>query len=118
MRLPSAIPIPKLNLLLSDADFNCSKSDFFIFIDALKACLESIPNEGVFYETPQWAKLRYETLKKYRKCCLCGSTENLHVDHIQPRSLYPALELDAENMQVLCQRCNLAKSNKDEEDYR
>ena len=88
-------------------------------IDALKECLSGVnDNQHSFYETPQWQKLRYETLRKYRKCCLCGSSENLHVDHIKPRSVFPALELEPENMQVLCQKCNLAKSNRDNEDYR
>ena len=42
----------------------------------------------------------------------------MHVDHIKPRSLYPDLELEFENLQVLCKYCNLEKSNKDEIDYR
>ena len=87
-------------------------------IEAIKTCLESVPDEGGFYESPQWQKLRYETLRKYRKCCLCGSNENLHVDHIKPRSKFPTLELDADNLQVLCKRCNLAKLNHDCDDYR
>jgi X-X-X-Leu-X-X-Gly heptad repeat protein len=42
----------------------------------------------------------------------------LHVDHIKPRSLYPARALDPENLQVLCRDCNLGKSNKDATDWR
>ena len=99
--------------------FHCHHSKAHEIIDALKNCLAGIDdNRQSFYESPAWQKLRYETLKKYRKCCLCGSTENLHVDHIKPRSRFPALELDPDNLQVLCQRCNLAKSNHDTEDYR
>ena len=88
-------------------------------IDALEECLSGIDdNQQSFYELPQWQKLRYAILKKYRKCCLCGSIENLHVDHIKPRSRFPALELEPDNLQVLCKRCNLAKLNHDCEDYR
>lgn len=72
-----------------------------------------------FYLTPAWMQLRKKVLRKYGKVCMkCGNTENIHVDHIKPRSLFPELELDFENMQVLCQTCNSAKSNRDYTDYR
>lgn len=87
-------------------------------INALENCLGSVSTTESFFESPAWQRLRYETLKKHRKCVLCGSTSNLHVDHIKPRSKYPELALDPDNLQVLCGRCNLAKSNKDSEDYR
>jgi len=88
-------------------------------IAALQNCIAEIDeNKGGFFESPQWQRLRYETLKRDRKCVLCGSTDNLHCDHIKPRSLYPEMELDPDNLQTMCKRCNLAKSNKDEIDYR
>lgn len=97
--------------------FHYSKAHYVI--DALKECLAGIDvNQQSFYDSPAWQELRYKTLRRFRKCCLCGSTENLHCDHIKPRSLYPALELEPDNMQILCQRCNIAKSNHDSEDYR
>jgi len=99
--------------------FHLHHSKALQIIDALRACIGDIDeNKGAFYESPLWQRLRYETLKKYRACCLCGSTDQLHVDHIKPRSLYPALELEPDNMQVLCKSCNIAKSNRDTEDYR
>ena len=64
--------------------------------------------------------LYYNVLKDANgRCALCGATKNerpLHVDHIKPRSrggktLY-------ENLQVLCSKCNQAKSNKDDKDFR
>lgn len=73
-----------------------------------------------FYTSWQWSKLRFEILKKYGpRCMLCGETEGkIVVDHIKPRSKYPELELDPDNMQVLCDTCNRGKGNKDETDFR
>jgi hypothetical protein len=99
--------------------FHMHHSKGLAIIDALQACIATIDNDrGSFYESPAWQRLRYETLKKYRECCLCGSSRNLHVDHVKPRSKHPELALEPENLQVLCQQCNLAKSNRDSEDYR
>lgn len=44
------------------------------------------------------------------KCVYCDSTENIHLDHIIPFSKGGATCL--ENLQLLCQKCNLEKSNK------
>ena len=41
----------------------------------------------------------------------CGSKEDIQVDHILPRSLYPKLALLKQNVQILCKKCNLKKSN-------
>lgn len=73
-----------------------------------------------FYSSPKWLKLRYDVLLLYGgRCQLCSSANTeLHVDHIKPRSKYPKLELDPNNLQVLCRDCNLGKSNKDETDFR
>lgn len=77
-----------------------------------------------FYKSREWRDLRYRALKLHgRRCQCCGATPDrngvvLHVDHIKPRSHYPSLELDLNNLQVLCEDCNLGKSNKDDEDFR
>lgn len=76
-----------------------------------------------FYESRKWRSLRLEVLlEQGRKCCVCGrSPKNgivLHVNHIKPRSKYPELELVKSNLQVLCEDCNLGKSNYYEEDWR
>ncbi len=76
-----------------------------------------------FYWSDEWRRVRYIALKASRGCCeLCGEGPSpgkpLHVDHIKPRSLYPNLELDIKNLQVLCADCNLGKGNRDQVDWR
>jgi 5-methylcytosine-specific restriction endonuclease McrA len=72
-----------------------------------------------FYMTPEWRKLRIKVLRKYgRSCMKCNDTKKIHVDHIKPRSLFPELEMDFENLQVLCKVCNEEKSNHHYTDYR
>jgi len=61
-------------------------------------------------------RLRYRILKRDSfKCCACGRTPavdpscELHIDHIVPWSKGgPTIE---ENLQTLCEQCNLGKSN-------
>jgi hypothetical protein len=69
-----------------------------------------------FYESQHWRELRFHILKSQgRKCALCHTTGGvLHVDHIKPRSKYPHLELDPCNLQVLCEDCNLGKTDSDD----
>lgn len=71
----------------------------------------------------EWKEVRYKALKLGNgSCCLCGATAKdgikLHVDHIKPKSLYPHLEYELNNLQVLCEICNVGKSNKDDTDWR
>ena len=76
-----------------------------------------------FYSSPAWLKLRYKTLIRYDSTCMAckrpkSQTGSLHVDHIKPRSKYPHLALDPENLQILCMECNIGKSNRFEHDHR
>ena len=77
-----------------------------------------------FYLSDEWRKLRYRVIRKYKATCMaCGRNYRthkviIHVDHIKPRSKYPHLALVFENMQVLCEDCNLGKGNTDEIDWR
>ena len=77
-----------------------------------------------FYTSKEWRRLRYRVLCKYQaKCMCCGRSPKihgvaLHVDHIVPKSKNPKLQLVFENMQILCQDCNLGKGNLDATDWR
>lgn len=76
-----------------------------------------------FYDSREWLEVRYGALKSASgRCTCCGTRPSqanpLHVDHIKPRSKFPALALVPSNLQVLCKRCNLGKSNADDTDWR
>ena len=63
-----------------------------------------------FYQTSDWQEIRDAVMERDGKACrLCGRREDLTVDHILPKSLYPERALDAENLQVLCRSWNGAK---------
>lgn len=84
--------------------------------------LDMDETEDNFYRSRDWPDLRYRVLSKYgHRCKLCDLTNRetiLHVDHIKPKSKYPHLQFDEDNLQVLCEKCNLGKSNKYEDDFR
>lgn len=81
-----------------------------------------IRSDHEFYASWEWAQLRYEVLKKHGpRCMLCGVDSRTHkivVDHIKPRKLHPELELEFNNMQVLCDQCNRGKGRHDDTDWR
>ena len=49
------------------------------------------------------------------KCFNCGATDNLHIDHHYPLSKGHALTRN--NAVLLCQHCNISKSNKSPEEF-
>lgn len=90
--------------------------------DALKV-EQSKDNAAEFYSSRSWQNLRYEAFKRYGKhCALCGRSTadgvTLHVDHIKPRSKYPEMALDIENLQILCEDCNMGKGARDKTKWR
>ena len=69
-----------------------------------------------FLKTFQWCRVRMKALRKYGNTCMCcGATREdgvkICVDHIKPRKLFPKLALDINNLQILCDVCNLGKGN-------
>lgn len=79
--------------------------------------------EANFFDSNKWQRLRYDVLVASNGCCkLCGRSTRehnviLHVDHIKPRSRFPKLAMERSNLQVLCEDCNLGKSNRDTIDW-
>ena len=76
-----------------------------------------------FYRSAEWGQMRYKALVVYgKKCVCCGATPEtgavMHVDHIKPRSKRPDLELNINNLQILCAQCNIGKLNLDDTDLR
>lgn len=88
-----------------------------------RVCTLAIPGNKNFLSSDQWAEIRYKAFLKYgRRCGCCGATPKdgarLHVDHIKPKSKYPELALDIDNLQILCADCNRGKGAWDETDFR
>lgn len=84
--------------------------------DLEKAALQELMDEGeIFPEANKRPPIPKEVVdvvwrRDGGKCVYCGSTENLQLDHIIPFSKGGATTV--ENLQLLCQKCNLQKSNK------
>jgi hypothetical protein len=72
-----------------------------------------IPSSEDFFRSGAWRTVRYAALRRSRgRCSCCGrssSSITLHVDHVVPRSWEPRLALVDDNLQVLCEDCNLGK---------
>lgn len=75
-------------------------------------------NKSLIHRTKRDAsvKLRFDVFKRDNfKCCICGASPakdinvELHIDHIIPWSKGGETEMD--NLQTLCSRCNLGKSD-------
>lgn len=69
-----------------------------------------------------WKRIRLYCLSKFKnECAKCGDKpelNDLHVDHIKPKSLFPHLKYKIYNLQLLCKKCNFDKGNKNCNDYR
>lgn len=76
-----------------------------------------------FHKSVAWRQLRYLALVNCGgRCQCCGASASdgivLHVDHIKPLAQHPALALTLENLQVLCDDCNIGKGSWDSTDWR
>ena len=76
---------------------------------------ELIDSGELFGEQPKRPKIPREVVdavytRDGGRCVYRGSTQNLQLDHIIPFSRGGATTL--ENLQLLCQKCNIEKSNK------
>lgn len=82
---------------------------------------EEIKNEWDLFTNSKLKKQTIEQLDKMFKGC-CAYCEGRYketsypqIDHFKPKSLYPELMFEYNNMNLACQKCNNAKSNKYDE---
>jgi 5-methylcytosine-specific restriction endonuclease McrA len=54
------------------------------------------------YNTQRWRLLRAEVIKEHPYCVICGTEENLTVDHIAKPNGDEELFFNKDNLQVLC----------------
>ena len=54
-----------------------------------------------------WRKVRKEAIDAHPYCAVCGRKHLLQVHHKKPFQHRPELELDPDNLIVLCGRCHL-----------
>jgi hypothetical protein len=82
-----------------------------------------------FYRSWAWREVRFLALEKHgRRCQCCGATPDMLdiagnpvrivVDHIKPLRHNWDLRLSLDNLQILCDECNMGKSYKHETDFR
>ena len=65
-----------------------------------------------FYNSKEWKELREQVKRELTPMCpVCGSENNLHVDHIQPIRYFFEDRLNKDNLQILCGECNLEKGS-------
>lgn len=111
-----------LNKILSDEKlkerFENYLSEGIEMVEAINIIFPKKIKKRDFYKSQKWREIRYEVLKENKgKCCLCGRSAKdgviLHVDHIIPLSVDWEKRLDKNNLQVLCDECNMGKLNKD-----
>jgi hypothetical protein len=67
-----------------------------------------------FYSSPEWTIIRKQVIKEEGRVCEeCGkrikNDFDITVDHKRPRSKYPDIALDRENLRILCRTCNSKK---------
>lgn len=114
---PKKEDIPKLKTVSAKGNKNSGRKR------QKRARVSKLDNDD-FYMSREWRSIRVRVLERYEcKCMMCGRSPRehsivIHVDHIKPRSKYPELSLDFDNLQLLCEDCNLGKSNKYETDWR
>jgi len=103
-------------------DRNATKSLIAICEQKLTEWAQKNPQSVEDRGNSGWGLLRFNLLRKFPKCLLCGAKptpENdveLDIDHIRPSSKGgPDTE---ENLQVLCAACNRAKQNLSQDDFR
>lgn len=65
---------------------------------------------ATYYRTKEWQVLRLKKLNECPLCCVCGSKEHLHIDHIKAPRGDKTLFFNENNLQVLCAACHRLKT--------
>jgi hypothetical protein len=92
------------------------------FTELAKERKKTIEEALRFYSSPEWILLRKQVIEKDGRICFhCGKRIkddfDLTVDHELPRSKYPDLALNIENLRVFCRACNSKKGARDWSSY-
>ena len=79
---------------------------------SIKAKKKTTTDNERFDRSIAWRVVRSMVIALYGKKCLkCGTGQHIQVDHIKPKSLYPWLALNFDNLQPLCWSCNKTKGS-------
>jgi 5-methylcytosine-specific restriction protein A len=76
----------------------------YIFNYLFPISIPANPFDKIYGRSPQWDKLAKTIVKEVGRCEICKSKATLEVHHKKPYHLYPELELDRDNLCVLCRR--------------
>jgi 5-methylcytosine-specific restriction endonuclease McrA len=94
-----------------------------------KKIIPTADRKKEFYASWEWRTLRMKVFNEYGKRCMCcGATPDhkdmsgipvkIVVDHIKSLHKHWDLRLQRDNLQVLCEECNMGKGAWDETDHR
>lgn len=100
--------------------YYCSYANCKTLIDHRGYCAEHIdkkprPFDGAvrsssLYGSSRWATLRNEYITDDSQCSICGSREQLHLDHIAPHRGVIDLFFNEDNLCCLCASCHRIKT--------
>lgn len=116
--LPAQIAYSKFYFKIRSKLNSISRSKYPDFFAKVK--MERVEYE-TFYRTQEWKHVRQIVLREHKRknnryvCHLCNRevlNSDLTVDHIKPRSKYPSLALQKDNLAVAHRSCNSSKGVK------
>ena len=62
--------------------------------------------------TARWKRTRQRVIDRDGSCVICGAIDDLHADHIIPRSMSSEEDVyNMDNLQTLCRSCLLYTSD-------
>lgn len=76
------------------------------FIERIKDRIQGKAPTGA-KRHPHWRRLRKSLIKRQPFCSICDRRKGLEAHHIVSFWIAPDLEMDVENLVILCRRCHL-----------